>query len=254
MINHTAITTRFESYLPSIKASRDAGLDYAITEGAAVLGGADITFSSGFGYALWAVDFNLAAMARGVSRVTNLAGRPDAKRVFWTPDDSGGEASPGPHARAPFPAAMFVADFVGAEKEDVAVKEIDVGEDLASAYAMYDAEKGSLKRVALVNLRLYNGTEERERGEATFSLSVGEGVESVKVRSLHAELGVAAMGYDFGGKDHVVSWAGEQWSHDLDGGNGHLIKRKVDEKTVEVKDGVASVKVLDSEAVMVLVE
>ena len=101
---------------------------------------------------------------------------------------------------------------------------------------------------------MYNGTEEGERGEATFGLSVGEGVESVKVRSLHAELGVAAMGYDFGGKDHVVSWAGEQWSHDLDGGNGHLIKRKVDEKTVKVKDGVASVKVLDSEAVMVLVE
>ncbi|KAL3961225.1 hypothetical protein ACCO45_002748 [Purpureocillium lilacinum] len=113
MINHTAITKRFGPYTPSIKATHDRKLDYAITEDSAVLGGAEIHFSDGFGYTLWAVDFNLAAMARGVARVTNLAGRPNAKRVFWTPDNTGGKPSPGPQVRAPFPAAMFVADFVG---------------------------------------------------------------------------------------------------------------------------------------------
>lgn len=254
MINHTAISERFKLYEPSIKASRDKKIDYAITEDAAVLGGADIEFSSGFGYALWAVDFNLAAMARGVSRVANLAGRPGAKRVFWTPDNTGGKGSPGPHARAPFPAAIFVADFVGKGACSSAVKELDTKRDLASAYAMYDDKTNALQRVALVNMRLYNGKTDAKRGRETFQVEVGKKVESVTVRRLRADMGVAAMGYDFGGPKSNVSWAGEQWSHDLDNGKGHFLNDKVDEDVVKVKDGIASVVVPDSEAVMVLVE
>ncbi|GJN72545.1 hypothetical protein PLICBS_006618 [Purpureocillium lilacinum] len=252
MINHTAITKRFGPYTPSIKATHDRKLDYAITEDSAVLGGAEIHFSDGFGYTLWAVDFNLAAMARGVARVTNLAGRPNAKRVFWTPDNTGGKPSPGPQVRAPFPAAMFVADFVG-KGEPSAVKEIKTGGDLTSAYAMYDNKSGKLQRVALVNMRLYNGTASAKRERMTFQVNVGTGVKEVKVRRLRADKGVAAMGYDFGGPTSNVSWAGEQWSHGVDFGKGHFRSGKVEEKVVKVKNGVASVVVPDSEAVMLLV-
>ena len=208
-------------------------------------------FSGGFGYALWAVDFNLAAMARGVSRVTNLAGRPNARRVFWTPDDTGGKESPGPHARAPFPAAVFVADFIGTGKSSAAA-EIDTDSDLTSAYAVYDEETGDLQRVALLNLRLYNGTSGATRREETFQVEVGE-VGSVKVRRLHADRGVAAMGYDFGGSDSNVTWAGEQWSHDIDLGKGHFLGDGVVEEDIEVEDGIASVVVPDSEVAMLVV-
>lgn len=251
MINHTAITTSLDLYNPGIKASHDEEITYAITEGAAVLGGPPVEFSGGFGYTLWAVDFNLAAMTRGVSRVANLAGRPNARRVFWTPDETGGEESPGPHARAPFPAAVFVADFIGKDV-DTAATEVETEGDLTSAYAVYDEEKGELQRVALLNMRLYNGTDGEERGEHTFEVEVGE-VEEVKVRRLHADRGVAAMGFDFGGEKSNVTWAGEQWSHDVDLGKGHFLGEGTEEEDVEVKEGVASVVVPDSEAVMVMI-
>lgn len=251
MINHTAITDMFKSYEPSIKASHDAGINYAITEDAAALMGGQIEFSCGFASTLWAVDFNLAAMSRGVSRVANLAGRPNAKRVFWAPDDSGTKnGSPGPQVRAPFPAAMFVADFVGKEGGS-AVAEVDVKDNLVSAYAMYDEDRGELQRVALVNMALYNGTETgKKRNVPTFDVEVGKAKE-VKVQRLHADKGVAAMGYDFGGKDSIVSWAGEQWSYKLDHGKGHFPGLVKEEDTVEVEDGVASVPVPDSEAVII---
>lgn len=251
MINHTAIASRLEPYAAAVNTSRDQGLDYAITEGAAVLGGPPVQFSGGFGYTLWAVDFNLAAMARGVSRVTNLAGRPNARRVFWTPDATGGKQSPGPHARAPFPAAVFVADFIGKGAPSAAT-EVETEGDLTSAYAVYNEESGALQRVALLNMRLYNGTEGGERGQHTFCVEVGD-VEGVKARRLRAERGVAAMGYDFGGAESNVTWAGEQWSHDVDNGEGHFLGDGTEEEDVEVGDGAACVDVPDSEVVMLVV-
>lgn len=163
MINHKAIVDRFQKYTPGLEAAESHGLDYDILEGAAVLGkgGPPPTFSSGFGYALWAVDFNLVCMSRGVKRVANLAGRPSASRVFWVPDDSS-PSNPGPNARAPYPAAIMIADFIG-KGHGSSVKEIDLGRDLLSAYAMYNEGSGDLERVALLNMRLYNGTQDKPR-------------------------------------------------------------------------------------------
>lgn len=252
MINHRAISNRFNRYMPGIRAAHSRNIDYAITEDAAVLGGAPHSFSAGFGYALWAADFNLAAMTRGVARVSNLAGRPAAKRVFWVPDATGeNSGNPGPHVRAPFPAAIFLADFVGAG-DPSAVVEVDVGSDLMSAYAMYDQASGALQRIAVVNMRLYNGTLDTSRDRESFQIPVGTGISSVTVRSLRADLGVAAMGYDFGGPQSNVTWAGEQWTHAIDLGNGHFPRGPL-ENTIEVREGVATVVVPDSEAVIMFV-
>ena len=252
MTNHSAIAERFKQYSPNLKASQSKNIPYAIDEDAAVLGGAPITFAGGFGFTLWSVDFNLVAMSRGVARVSNLAARPNADRAFWCPDNTGGPSSPGPQVRAPYPAAIFVADFVG--KGNAAVVELDTKRDLLSAYAAYDNESKKLQRVALVNLRLYNGTRAGKRGAENFQVQVGSGIQSVKVQRLHAEKGVAAMGYDFGGSSNNVSWAGEQWSHSLDQGKGHYTNGKVEETTIKISNGVASVEVLDSEAVMLFAQ
>lgn len=100
---------------------------------------------------------------------------------------------------------MFVADFVGKEGAS-AVAEIDVKSDLVSAYAMYGKDEGELQRVALVNMQLYNGTETgKKRNVETFEVEVGDDVKSVKVQRLHAGKGIAAIGYNFGGKESSVS-------------------------------------------------
>lgn len=253
MINHKAIVDRFQKYTPGLEAAESHGLDYGILEGAAVLGkgGPPPTFSSGFGYALWAVDFNLVCMSRGVKRVANLAGRPSASRVFWVPDDSS-PSNPGPNARAPYPAAIMIADFIG-KGHGSSVKEIDLGRDLLSAYAMYNEGSGDLEKVALLNMRLYNGTQDKPRDRERFEIPVRDGIQQVTVRRLRADLGVAAMGFDYGGPENNVTWGGEQWSHGIDLGNGHFPTGDVVENTIEVKDGIAAVVIPDSEAVIMYI-
>jgi hypothetical protein len=252
MLNHSAITRRFDSYLPDLQASRNLSIPFLITEDAAVVGSAPIEFAGGFGYTLWAVDFNLAAMARRVSRVANLAGSPTSKRVFWNPDNTGGTKSPGPQVRAPFPAAIFVADFIGMDSKS-AVTEVDLGRPFLSAYAMYDNASGKLQRIALINMRVYNATKGNVRNSVTFNLSLGKSVKSVSVRSLHADLGIAAMGYDFAGPTGNVSWAGEQWSHSINLGRGHFTNGAMEETNETVTGGTLSLAVPDSEAVMLIV-
>ncbi|KAK6189671.1 hypothetical protein LQW54_013034 [Pestalotiopsis sp. IQ-011] len=252
MLNHEVISARLDNYTESISASHAQGLPYYIDEDAAVLGGAPPHFQSGFGYTLWAVDFNLLCMTRGVARVNNLAGRPSANRQFWVPDSSAADTNTGPQVRAPFPAAALVADFIGADG-DTAVQEVDLGRPYLSAYAAYDDVSGDLLRLALVNMRLYNGTLEGERGSENFNITLPAGVTSVAVQRLHADLGAAALGFDYGGPASNVSWAGEQWSYGIDYGNGHFATGSQVTETVEVVGGNATVNVLNSEAVIVYI-
>ncbi|KAK7984704.1 glycoside hydrolase family 79 protein [Apiospora saccharicola] len=300
MLNHQAITSRLDTeYMPSLRASHAAGIPYAISETAAVLASPINTFVSGFGFALWIVDFSLANAARGVARVNHMAGRPVANHVLWVPDHTAGLRNPGPQARAPFAAAIMVADFLrpltgvasgggyaagvdDADKQnangpfsvldkdsegEVAVHEIDLdtaANPYLSAYAAYSGASShgnngnKLQRVALINMRLYNGTAAAEqgtkRGSETFRIPVGSGVDEVEVRRLHADLGAAAMGFDHSGPEHNATWAGEQWSKKVDDGRGHFTHGAAEEvQKVRVRDGVAVVEVPDSEAVMVSV-
>ncbi|KAK8008368.1 hypothetical protein PG991_010919 [Apiospora marii] len=295
MLNHQAITDRLDvQYMPSLRASHAEGIPYAISETAAVLASPVNTFVSGFGFALWIVDFSLANAARGVARVNHMAGRPVANHVLWVPDHTAGLRNPGPQARAPLPAAIMVADFLrpiqgGASgggyaagvddagenpngpfsvldkdsEGEVAVLELDLdtaANPYLSAYAAYSgasshgSDGGKLERVALLNMRLYNGTEQgASRGSQIFQVLVGSSdVDEVEVRRLHADLGAAAMGFDHSGPEHNATWAGEQWSKKVDDGRGHFPQGagEVVEK-VQVRDGVAVVEVPDSEAVMV---
>ncbi|KAH8682003.1 hypothetical protein BX600DRAFT_492108 [Xylariales sp. PMI_506] len=266
MLNHSAITSRLTHYAGSIASSQNASLPYIMSEDSAVLGGAPIHFQGGFAYTLWAVDFGLACMSRGVARVANLAGRPSAQRQFWVPDDSA-PANPGPQVRAPFPAAPFLADFIGgSDAADTAVAEIDLDAEthpFLSAYAVYNttttssSSSSSLSRVALLNLDLYNATAAvaagRARTSKAFAVAVGDGVTSVTVRRLHADLGVAAMGYDYAGPASNVTWAGEQWSYAIDNGNGHFVTGAAETETVAVTDGVATIVVPACEAVIITV-
>ena len=241
IMNHTAIVHRFQSYKPALRASQDKDLPFVINEGAAFLGnGPPITYSGGFAYTLWAVDMSLALMARGVARVNNIAARPSKHRSFFTPSA----------ARAPYPAAIYLADFIS--KLNSSITEIDTEDDLLSAYAMYDGALSSLQRVAIVNMRLFNGSifKNYARPNQTFKMTVGPNAKFVQVKRLHADLGAAALGFDYGGPLHNVSWAGEQWSYAIDNGKGHLTDGQSPSENLTITNGSVEVSVPDSEAVI----
>lgn len=247
-MNHKTIADRFPPIDTAIKyiQENEKSLDFVISETGSIIGGEPIVKSGGFGAALWAVDFHLTAMTRGVKRISNTQ-RPEATHAFWVPDRSGKKNSPGPAVHGIFPSAAFIADFVG--KGDGKAVEIQVAgsPQYFSAYAMYAS--GKLRRVALVNLKQWYPDSKEDRGHAAVTLDVGASGKAT-VQRMHADRGSVAMGFDLGGSDDNATWAGEQWSYKIDQGKGHFSHGKEHEEA-KVEKGALEVKVPDSEAIIV---
>ncbi|KAJ6091652.1 hypothetical protein N7467_003621 [Penicillium canescens] len=253
LMNHHAIAERFPKMRRGIEYihKADSNIGFVISELGCALGGPPISFAGAFGAALWAVDFHLTAMARGVKRVSNTM-RPEATHSFWVPNDIGPQTS-GPSVQGVFPSAAFITDFVGKGDSLGKVIEIDVPgtPQFFSAFAMYNLQSGKLARVALVNLKQWDHNSKDDRGSAEVILNVDAGVGSLHARRLHAEKGTSAMGFDLGGHGDNVTWAGEQWSHTVDGGKGHFVDGSMVQEKVTVENGHGTVSVLDSEAIIV---
>ncbi|KAL7622188.1 hypothetical protein AAE478_007691 [Parahypoxylon ruwenzoriense] len=252
LMNHKAITNLFAGYLKSMNAVQPAdggdGVSYILSEtGSSTVKGVTLQYTSGFGATLWSVDFQLTALSRRIKRVVD-SGRPIAKQGSWTPDNSGNNG--GPAVRSPFSANIFVADFIGKDKPRNVV-EVLPNEEYLSAYVAYDDGSKKADRVALVNLKAWDKASNQARGHHTFAVPVAQGTDSVKVRRLHADLGVWATGFDLGGTKENVTWAGEQWTYKVDQGKGHFVTGKLEEQTVKVQDGKALVNVPDTEAIIV---
>jgi hypothetical protein len=103
----------------------------------------------------------------------------------------------------------------------------------------------------VVNLHPWGEKSDKKRPNRQCVIPVGEGIDHVLVRRLHADAGTDATGYDMGGSSQNVTWAGEQWSWKIDQGRGHFIDGNLNEEKVDDKDGKAYVDVPSSGAVIV---
>jgi hypothetical protein len=264
LLNHTATVAKFANgYAQDLTylATRAPEIDYILSETGSSLIGPPLLFQDSFGAAIWAVDFNLYAMSMGVKRV-DASQRPAAHHSLWVPDEStnsaslGEEQNLGPQVRGPWFAVPLVADFVG--KEPGRVMRLWENE-MGSAYGMYGLE-GRLVKVAVVNMRYWSkdtgGLDgEVERGNLMFEIPVSDlSVKTVEVKRLRAETGAHALGYDAGGDEQMITWAGETWSYDLDNGHGHFVDGVARSETVEVCNGVAVVSVEDTGAAIVFLD
>lgn len=240
LLNHTALRRKLGNYSASIQYTRNtAGAKFIISEAGGPLGVTD-DVQTFFANTLWAINFQLYAMSLGVSRAT-LVQRPEARRSLWIP--TAGLAVPGPRVQAPYYALPFVADFVGKDAGGArGAINIDLGSPFISAYAMF--EGAALARVAVVNLREYAG--DGARSAVKIRLENLGNVGRVQVGRLHAAAGTAAGGFDMNGKN--ISWAGQQWSYQIDRGNGHGTAQR---KTLPVAGGVVEVVIPDTEALIV---
>ncbi|KAJ6112160.1 hypothetical protein N7523_008221 [Penicillium sp. IBT 18751x] len=251
LMNHAVIQSRLSSYQPSIDyvEKNDPETAFVLSEVGSTLRAVPIDFAGGFGAAIWAVDFHLAAMCRGIKRVTNTQ-RPEATHAFWVPDDTG-PATKRPIVQGIFPSAAFIVDFVGSSNLGKA-SEIGLSDqDHFTAYVMHGLNSGLAERVALVNMKEWNENSNSVRGSATVTLDVGENVTSATMRRMHADSGSTAVGYDWGGPNNNVSYAGEQWTYAIDLGKGHYTNGFLIEELVSVSGGKIEVTVPDTEAVLV---
>lgn len=247
-MNHTAIVSHLKPYVNDV--SNDGSLPLVISETGSALN-SPLAWGGGFGAGLWAVDIHLAAMARGIKRICNTQ-EPAATHSFWVPDDSGPHTQ-GPAVQGIFPAAAFITGFVGKDSSLGKVVELPASGDAKfSAYALYGLQSNKPQRIALVNLQEWHKKSSSKRGTTQVALDVGDGVKSAVGRYMSSESGSLARGYDVGGQDEVVTFAGEEWSYKLNQGKGHFISNNQEQvKKLSVKGGKVTVPVQDTEAVLV---
>ncbi|KAJ5092612.1 hypothetical protein NUU61_007482 [Penicillium alfredii] len=249
LMNHTVIKNHLRPYAKD--AAKIGSLPLVISEVGSALGNSPVWFGAGFGAAIWAVDFHLTAMVLGIKRVCNTE-EPVATHSFWVPDHTTRHTT-GPAVQGVFPAAAFIADFVGKDKLGK-VSEIELAEDqLLTGYVSYGLQSKKPQRIALINMREWHKGSKYNRGTAKVTVDVGDGVKSAMARYLSSESGSFARGYDLGGEGEIVTWAGEHWSHKLKLGKG-VFTSKPREHKLNVQNGKVMVPLRDTEAVMITVE
>jgi hypothetical protein len=249
LMNHTAITSLFSSFASQIEylQANDTDVQFVLSETGSGTQ-SSIEIQAGFGAALWCIDFQLYSLTKGVSRV-DATHRPAALHSYWVPDDSAGDTNPGPQVRGVWYALPFIADFIGHHPGKVI--EVDLGSDVLTAYAMYDASTKRLSKVALINLRTWVEGESNDRGSENVSIPISSGNSTYRVQRLVSTAGAQAMGFDYGGPTENITWAGEQWSYSIGQGKGHLVTGVPTGETHIVTNGEVKIEVSDSEAVLV---
>ncbi|KAI1383900.1 glycoside hydrolase family 79 protein [Hypoxylon trugodes] len=197
-------------------------------------------FQARLGSALWQVDFYLYSLAIGVARI-NYQQIMHAGYDLWLPIASAGHEA---QVFSNYYSQPFVADFIGSSGK-TRVAKLDISGNAAPTnVAVYGAYEGNTaKRIAITNLNYWNKTSSgTDRPSVKLDLSVPKGTKSVKVYHLSSPLGAGA------GADSIT-YGGSQWTYKSLGKEVKNVRK--DTENITVKNGVASVTVQNSEAVLV---
>ncbi|KAI1260186.1 hypothetical protein F5Y18DRAFT_442016 [Xylariaceae sp. FL1019] len=242
-IRHTTTMHNLTKFTPNIDYlnTNHPAIGFAFTEtGYNVAGGGEEAIKpNNLATALWAVDFQLAAMAVGVRRVTWQQILRSSLNM-WIPVRS---TFSEPKVTANFYSQPFVADFIGKSGE-TRVMQLDVGspnQGLYVAYAAYDA--GKLSRIALLNLEIWHSGEgdNRARPQISFSLQgLPERISQATIHHLTAEKGALAQ--------DNLTYSGFEWTYES---RGKQSKVKSDSKVLAVNGGNVDVVVKGTQAVLV---
>lgn len=192
------------------------------------------------GSALWQVDFYLYAMVLGISRVHYQQMFAETYQpIMWLPVEYLGTA---PHVTANFYSQPFIGDFIGSSGATTIVQlNVTPSQDNVAAYAAF--ESGTPTRVAVVNLNYWNETSSKtDRSSISIKLAVPESVTSVTVDHLSSPLGAGAYAT-------TITYGGSQWTYESTGKEVTGVRN--DTETMGVSDGIATITVNASSAVLV---
>ncbi|OTB02980.1 glycoside hydrolase family 79 protein [Hypoxylon sp. CI-4A] len=201
-------------------------------------------FQARLGSALWQVDFYLYSLAIGIARI-NYQQIMHAGYDLWLPVASAGLEA---QVFANYYSQPFVADFIGSSG-NTRVAKLDISggggdDDVPANLAVYAAYEGdAAKRIAITNLDSWNETSSgTARPNVTLELSVPDGVTSVQVYHLNSPAGAGAAA-------DSITYGGSQWTYENLGKEVKNVRQ--DSENITVDNGVASVTVENSEAVLV---
>ncbi|KAI1433888.1 glycoside hydrolase family 79 protein [Xylaria sp. CBS 124048] len=272
-ITHTHLD-QYKSAINWLKANKP-GVPFVLSEvGNSLQMTNTYEYQARLGSTLWMIDFYLYSMAIGIARI-NYQQIMHSGYDMWLPVASAGMPA---QVFSNYYSQPFVADFIvclsslshltrntkwnasrvkkesHAPRQDVfilivsqgntgktRVSQLSVNVTNIAAYAAYD--NGTPKRVAVVNMNYWNQTSSTEaRGGITVNLGVPKGVRNVTVYHVNSPWGAGAAA-------DTITYGGSQWTFDS---LGEEVKNvRLDTEAVVVRNGVASVKVASSEAVLV---
>ncbi|KAI0457375.1 hypothetical protein F5B21DRAFT_464242 [Xylaria acuta] len=193
-------------------------------------------YQARLGSALWQVDFYLYSMAIGVARI-NYQQIMHAGYDMWLPVASAGMPA---QVFSNYYSQPFLADFIG-DSGKTRVSQLQVDASNVAAYVAY--EDDTPKRIAVVNMNYWNQTSSAEsRGNVKLNFGVPDGVAQLTVYHLNSPLGAGAAA-------DTITYGGSQWTYDSLGKEVKDVRQ--DTETVAVAEGVASVTVASSEAVLI---
>lgn len=153
--------------------------------------------SDTFGAALWNLDFALQAASVGVQRLHMHQGV-NYRYGSWQPIETNRSVRA---TKPAFYGNAATVDFVGRTSGELKVMELDLMnaetyEEEAAYVAFVD---GAAERLAVVNLRLWNATEEGQRPEKQYEFQTSGGVTEGRVKRLIADGSDSYSGVTYGG-------------------------------------------------------
>lgn len=190
-----------------------------------------------FGSALWLTDYMLYGMTINIARM-NVQQSTGFSYASWRGVAFNGAP---PAVLPPYYAHPFVADVIGNDG-DIRIASLNITSDTFSGYGIYDAATNVLKRVALINLQLYNSTTGGARPVQTINLDAGSGYAKC-----HATMEkLTAPGAEVQ-DSRLISWKGNSWTFES---LGRAYVTAETSANVPVTNGQIAVTVQASEAVL----
>lgn len=251
LMNHTRTKQSVDAHVAEYAAIAPSGVPHIFGETNSLYQQGRPGLSNTFGAALWAADFLLYSASAGIGRVHLHMGT-NYRYQAWQPVDTN-VTSVG--TKAPYYGGVAAAAFLGnLNVATVQVAELDMGTDDDGAESGYLAYvDGVLTKVMFINLREHNytlngtgpGLNPAARAVRTYSLQLGNLTSGAGVQRLSANGSDAITGVTFDG------WS---YNYELERGRPVRLANVTVGERVNVTDGVLSVGVADSEAVILTLD
>ncbi|MCJ1399123.1 hypothetical protein MMC11_002325 [Xylographa trunciseda] len=241
LLNHTntmqSIARQLDQY--SFLANTSLPLVISETNSLSDIGTPGITDT--FGAALWTMDYNLWCATQNISRVHMQQGT-DFYYNAWQPIQTNISVATKPPYYGSIAAAAMLGNLTAS---DVRIANIPLTSCTEAAYAAY--VDGHLARIAVINMQGYTATDPGQqtsppRGQLSYVFSVPQiASTSVGVRRLIAN-----------GSDSVtgISFDGYSYAYELQKGVPVLLGNVTRGETISVSNGMFTVQLMDSSAVI----
>lgn len=192
LMNHTAVARAINGHVSYAKqVNTDA--DYVIGEHNSLYGGGASGLSDVFGAALWGMDFSLQAATTGIIKRIYFHQSVGPPYAAWKPT---GDLQTKPPYYGKLAASTFLTN-----SDALDVQALDIGgeADFDSGYGAYI--DGKLQRMAIINLREYDGSANQKRGQREYTLQVPRcsrwTIQRLTADSARDKSGVTFNGYAY---------------------------------------------------------